>query len=277
MEFEVIVIDHDSQDKTLNVALNNGAKVISQKGGTVASLRNKGAGLANNDILIFLDADVLLTPEWRDRFTADLCSKIKNDRLITGSWVEIGSNPSWIEKHWFKPLQHGGNTHINSGHFIVSKKIFNELEGFDEKLETGEDYELSQRAKKNNVLLCDDPLLKVIHEGFPKTLKAFFLRELWHGKGDMLNIHNFIRSKVAIVSIIILFLHVGLLINYYGFYFLLSICCVSFCSALVKYRKTSIGTIFINSLLYYVYYLARGLSVFSIFRLSRDNHIRIIE
>jgi len=64
---ELLVIDNNSTDRTVDVARNSGAKVFSEPIHNVAKVRNTGARAASGDILIFIDADTLI-PEtllWR--------------------------------------------------------------------------------------------------------------------------------------------------------------------------------------------------------------------
>lgn len=55
-DFEVIVADANSKDRTKEIALNYGAKVV--EGGIQAIGRNNGAKKALGDIFIFIDSDV---------------------------------------------------------------------------------------------------------------------------------------------------------------------------------------------------------------------------
>ena len=56
--YEIIVADADSADKTRQIAKKYGCRVV--KGGMPAIGRNNGAKAAKGDILLFLDADSLI-------------------------------------------------------------------------------------------------------------------------------------------------------------------------------------------------------------------------
>ena len=60
-EYEVIIVDHGSTDLTSDLAEKNGAKVCLHPEGTICGLRNYGVNKSSGDILVFLDADFLLT------------------------------------------------------------------------------------------------------------------------------------------------------------------------------------------------------------------------
>ena len=59
---DVIVVDNDSDDGTAAVAREKGAKVIHEPKRGVARARNSGARDADGDVLVFIDADVIVPP-----------------------------------------------------------------------------------------------------------------------------------------------------------------------------------------------------------------------
>ena len=64
-KIEIIVVDDASTDKTAEIALAHGARVVQRrtKGGC-ASAKNSGVDHARNEIVAFIDADVLVTKNW---------------------------------------------------------------------------------------------------------------------------------------------------------------------------------------------------------------------
>jgi glycosyltransferase involved in cell wall biosynthesis len=181
LDYEIIVVDNGSLDRTREIADEFGVDLLLQTRGTVAAVRNTGVRRARGEVLVFLDGDVMLTSAWRDRFTAT-CARLRADpRCVTGSTVRVPEHPTWIEKQWFARQQQRAHTHINSGHLITSRSLFDQLGGFCEGLETGEDYDFCVRARALGATIENDAALPAIHEGFPKTLRNFFRRELWLG------------------------------------------------------------------------------------------------
>ena len=265
--YEVIVVDHGSSDSTAQLAEQHGANAIIKRGGTISGLRNSGVEASSGEVLIFIDADISLTAQWQNNIPPVIERLRNNAKVLTGSWYCIPEEPNWIEKYWFEPLQKLNNTHINSGHMIISRKCFNELSGFDEKLETGEDYDISMRAKANGLEVIDDHALKVIHEGYPKSLREFILREYWHGKGDASSISAMMTSKVALASLIIMLFNLGLLFSAAWFnipamaIFMGGIVAVCLISSYQKFNKEPAGVIAVNMVLYYFYFIARGASI----------------
>ena len=60
---EVIVVDNDSEDATAGIALSRGAKVIHEPVRGISRPRNSGGQLAGGELLVFVDADVIVPPE----------------------------------------------------------------------------------------------------------------------------------------------------------------------------------------------------------------------
>jgi glycosyltransferase involved in cell wall biosynthesis len=60
---EVIVADDSSTDRTAEIARQHGARVVSVRHRQIAATRNAGAREAQGDVLIFVDADTIITPE----------------------------------------------------------------------------------------------------------------------------------------------------------------------------------------------------------------------
>ena len=59
--FEIVVADDASTDRTAKIALEHGAQVVSVNHRQIAATRNAGARQANGEMLVFVDADTLVT------------------------------------------------------------------------------------------------------------------------------------------------------------------------------------------------------------------------
>lgn len=266
--YEIIVVDHGSQDDTISIAERQGATVYVKRDGSIAGLRNYGVRHSSGYILIFLDADVLLTDSWAETFPKVFESCRTNPLTVTGSWVGVPDRGSWIERFWFAPLAHERATHVNTGHLITTKTLFQVLGGFAEDLETGEDYDFSTRAKAAAAIVTNNPALSVVHLGYPKILRDFVRREMWHGKGDWSKLKTVFESKVVLLSVFFAALHGMILISLAlrpsvtsistGI-FLVGLICVA--SSIAKYRRHGLLKVVVNSFLYYCYFWARGLSL----------------
>ena len=73
---EIIVVDDSSIDKTEDIAIKHGARVVNLQKGSFSDRRNLGAKGASGVWLLYIDADELVTPALRK----ELKSKIQNPK-----------------------------------------------------------------------------------------------------------------------------------------------------------------------------------------------------
>lgn len=282
---EIIIVDHGSTDSTVEAARALGATVYERtEAKTISDLRNFGVSQAQGPILIFLDADTALTADWIRHFPDTYSAVQKTPFMITGSKREIPDSASWVSRYWFKNDKANLQpTHLGGGHIITTKYLLDKIGGFSSSMETGEDYEFCIRARKSGAILTARPDLRALHYGVPGSLLQFFRREIWHGRGDWLSLGSFLNSKVAVLSMIFLLLHVALvgslvvLFAHPLFWLvpLLGILSLCLMSASYQYRKQSMNVILVNSVIYYVYYWARIVSFISVLiRRTAKKHTR---
>jgi glycosyltransferase involved in cell wall biosynthesis len=273
IHYECILVDHGSRDRTREIARAAGARVIEQRGGTIASLRNRGASSARSPVLVFLDADVTLTDDWSRALPATIEALREAPMLVTGSHCMPPSDASWLERYWFQPFADDRKArYIGSGHLIVTRSLFDAVGGFDALLETGEDFDFSRRALAAGGRIENRPDLRVEHHGFPRTLGAFVRREIWHGRGDVASLRLFFRSKVALGALSFVVLHAVLLVglNMPALQTPLAPAALGGLAALLvastvyRCRGEPVRTIAINFILFYFYYLGRALALFAV-------------
>ena len=63
IEYEIIVADDASTDRTAHVAAGSGARVVSVQHRQIAATRNSGARASNGEVLVFVDADTLINKD----------------------------------------------------------------------------------------------------------------------------------------------------------------------------------------------------------------------
>ena len=163
--------------------------------------------------MAFLDADVEVTQDWCNAYQRLLDADKVPENLITGAQCWVSKSPSWIEEYWFSPLRGLPKNYINGCNIIVTRALFDQISGFDEKLATGEDVDFCLRAQKVSDHFEIDPEFVVFHEGFPKDVRSFLSRERWHGKGDFEHLGFLLKSKTAILTVILLLIHVFLVLS----------------------------------------------------------------
>lgn len=178
--FETIVIDNGSTDKTVDIAASYDVLVQQKVVGNIAAMRNFGASYANGDILAFLDADCIPASTWIEQ----ALGRFGDNRVgVTGCHCSIPKESTWVERAWYSSKPSGKNrvNFIGTANFFVRKAVFEELNGFDENLRTGEDYEFCSRVRAKGYEVISDDRIKVIHLRGPKSLMERLKKEIWYG------------------------------------------------------------------------------------------------
>ncbi len=150
-DYEIIVVDTNSRDRTKAIARGHGAKVINEPIKGPAAARNAGAKVARGRILVFCDADV-----WVDRyFLEKIDSKFKND--IGGCIFRIRTYDAGTKAYEIayayanmvaKVCNSIGSPVTIGSCFAFRRDIFFKVNGFNEKMLTNEDHDLANRVNK---------------------------------------------------------------------------------------------------------------------------------
>ncbi len=187
--FEIIVLDNGSLDKTMEIVKSYPVRLLIKTDGNVSALRNWGAQRAQGEIYAFIDADCMAPAGWLRQARALL----EPDHVgAVGCWYALPVHTTLIERVWdivagARRETAGPIDWVPSGDLIISKRIFEEIHGFDEYLITSEDVDICQRIIKTGRIVYSHPKVAVEHLGNPKTLKQFFLKEKWRGEGVLQN------------------------------------------------------------------------------------------
>lgn len=145
---EIIVADAGSRDGTPALARQRGARVV--RGGMPAVGRNAGARVAQGDLLVFLDADVVLPPDFLERAVAEMQARGYGvaTALMTpsdGNWLEYvlheAANLYFIIMQPFIPYAPGFC-------ILARREVHQAIGGFDEGLRMSEDLDYVRRAAR---------------------------------------------------------------------------------------------------------------------------------
>jgi glycosyltransferase involved in cell wall biosynthesis len=178
---EVIVVDQSSTDKTHAIALSMGATVISRPTPTFYSppsaSRNVGAQHAKGDVLYHLDADMVphesLIQEAVNMFAANhhLVALAVHENDITDSF--------WTRCKAFERRCYWHNKNLQAAR-IVRTDIFKSVGGYDESIESGEDFYIDQQYKaKGQTAICNHT---VAHDLTGLTFKRMLQKKYSYGK-----------------------------------------------------------------------------------------------
>jgi glycosyltransferase involved in cell wall biosynthesis len=190
VEYEIIVSDGGSKDKTLEIAKRYGVRLVENTSGARQNIgigRNEGAKVAKGEFLVFLDADVYI-PEPNKFFQRALLDfKNNQDLLGLSGWVRVFREmETWADFFGYvivsdlmfyiqnNLLGHGATC----GEFqMMRTDVFKQLGGYKSSLTVAEDRDLFYRISKLGRTKTD-PKLLIYHTG-RRPHKIGWPRLLW--------------------------------------------------------------------------------------------------
>lgn len=219
-DFEVIVVDGSSKDKTVALAKQYKEKlplldVIVSKKASLPLQRNLGAKEAKGEWLIFVDADTILLPYCIDRLEVFISrehpqvfttwsrpdSEIPNDAIFTIMNVMTIEGSVLLKRPFVTP---GSLT-------VIEKRTFESVGGYDEHHAFHEDVDLGLRLYQHNARLAilretlyiwsmrrfrNEGTMKVIQQYARSALPIiFFRRPMKHMPGYVMGGHLYGKSK----------------------------------------------------------------------------------
>lgn len=197
--FEVIVVDSSSHDKTRETVLRFTKlqlRFFENERKNVSIQRNFGVRHSRGSYLIFLDADTRVNPTFTRKLEKTIVKrkglffipKIQSDDPETESKIVID-----IINFFFELSQNFNRPFALGAGMIFERNYFITLGGFDEKLSMGEDYDLAirsfswgVRAKFLKDIFITYSLRRIRREGKLKSYYKFFLS----------NVQYLIRGKI---------------------------------------------------------------------------------
>lgn len=159
-DFEVVLVDGNSNDKTVKKAQkfdrHFSLNIITSQKRNVCFQRNLGVKHTQADWIIFMDADIRIEPFFLQgiKYRTDL-----NEADIFATYLKPDSSHQLDAT-----IMNAVNLYINAqksskkptameSMFVIKKRVFNKLEGFDESIKWGEGTILLSKAIKKGYTL----------------------------------------------------------------------------------------------------------------------------
>ena len=145
---EIVVVDNESSDQTAAIAADFGALVVSESVHNIGRVRNTGAMASTGEIIVFLDADTLVSPGLFESIE----NAMADDSCLGGSAaVEYETRFRRLPVRFFMHLWVflGRYTNMRQGALQFCRRTaFAALGGYDPTIYMGEDIEFHWRLEK---------------------------------------------------------------------------------------------------------------------------------
>ena len=134
---EIVVVDNMSTDRTAHIAAAAGATVVNEPVRQISRARNSGARHARGDLLFFVDADTILSPELLN----EALSRLQNHDAGGGALVAMDNDHHPLGRfatrcwNWLAKV-----FRLAAGCFIYCRRdAFDAVGGFSETVYAGEE------------------------------------------------------------------------------------------------------------------------------------------
>ncbi len=191
---EILVVDNQSSDATKEICKNY-TNVVLDFGPERSSQRNFGAKKAHGEYVLFLDADMELTPNVVEECvkTMDAGNKVGGATILEESvaktyWEKVKA----FERSFYNLT---GDEMTDAARFF-RKDLFFKLGGYDEKITGPEDWDLTDRLRVQGygVGVVN---AKILHYERVKNLMTLFKKKYYYG----LKSHRYLtKQKVSPLS-----------------------------------------------------------------------------
>ena len=169
LNYEIIVVDNNSKDRTKEIAKEQNVKVVSEKKQGVGAARRTGTENAKGEIVVHIDADTRLYPNHLEKVK----KFFEEDKELAclGGYFVFYDAPMWksfFRKVLYSPLVYFAKTSSKGalgpmGNNMAFKRSFYEgTKGFNKNLKFGEDMEICKELKKfGKIKTCPNLKVKV--------------------------------------------------------------------------------------------------------------------
>ena len=181
---EIIYVDSASTDDSVSVALSSNVKVLyaTSSKQTAALGRNIGWRAAQGEIILFLDGDTILDPN----FVSNSLSKFvdSNIAVICGNRRELYPEASIynrvVDLDWIFPP---GDVKYCGGDALIRRSVLEEVGGYDASLLAGEEPEMCWRICSKGYRILRVDALMTHHDVAMKSFSQYWKRAFRSGYG----------------------------------------------------------------------------------------------
>ncbi len=180
--FEVVLVDSESRDRTLEIAEGYAARrpglirILSYPGSRGIG-RNRGVREARGEFVAFIDGDCFADSGWLRALRGGLATA----SVVAGRTVTVGKS-SYGNLERVELFQSGYDVTYPSCNLAYRRELFEQLGGFDPRFITAEDIDLNLRAVRKGAAIRYVPDAIVFHH-MRATFVRFLYQAFWNGYG----------------------------------------------------------------------------------------------
>lgn len=190
LDYEVIVVDNDSVDKTKAIILSfmekdKRVRYVYAPCASRGRARRAGVEVSCGEIIVMTDADCVVPYQWVEELTAPM---IKGKECVV-----MGNEQDLIRNYWTFMQQEGSQeflgqhvyethyiNHLDTKNFAIRKECLDKAGGFNPNVANFEDFELKIRLRKKGYKIYFLESLSVGHR-HPDSLIKMFIKKMDQG------------------------------------------------------------------------------------------------
>lgn len=215
---EVVVVDGDSTDGTLDILRQYPVKLVTEPGLGFGHARNLGVKESTGDIVFFLDSDCHAELQWIEKilphFADPQIAGVTGQTRLWNTDSGVARFLACVGNRVDMPTRHVYVEIAPTMNLAVRREVVFEVGGFDETLHRGEDTELTFKVAQQYKILYE-PEAVIWFQGSPTLRTA--TRKCFHhfiGVGQLFAKHgfnpSFVRFNLLIRGIILILATVSL-------------------------------------------------------------------
>ncbi len=165
--FEVIIVNDGSTDDSEQIAGNYPVRIFRQENSGQSKARNFGVSKAASGIIVFIDSDVII-PDFTlkriyDAFASEKIEMVAGMPDSENHYKNRISDYENLYIHYQFNKQQNTTAAFYTSLVAIRKKLFQDFNGFDERIRIPEDMELGQRLLNQGHIIYLDKNIQFSH------------------------------------------------------------------------------------------------------------------